>query len=162
MNFYLKHKLVVCLSGLFLLMIFVSCKQKSVYHEYQPVNQNGWHADSVLTFNFSIEDTTETYRILFNNRNLESYPYQNLWLFVEIMAPDSTIVHDTLEYQLAQPNGKWLGKGTSGVYDTRLMYRENVYFPRSGNYTFFIKHGMRNKKLKGISDIGLSIEKRDE
>jgi gliding motility-associated lipoprotein GldH len=163
MHFYSKHKLVAgIVLGFLLLMLFVSCKQKSIYHEYQPVKPGGWHADSAAVFSFAIEDTTETYRILFNNRNLESYPYRNLWLFVEIMAPDSTVIHDTLEYQLSKPNGKWLGEGTSGVYDTRLIYLDNVYFPLNGNYTFFVKHGMRNQKLKGISDFGLSVEKNEE
>ncbi|HKK82580.1 MAG TPA: gliding motility lipoprotein GldH [Prolixibacteraceae bacterium] len=162
MNIHSKYKFAIAILGGVMLMLFVSCQQRSVYQEYQTVDSNGWHADSVLSFNFEIEDTTETYRILFNNRNLDSYPYQNIWLFVEIMAPDSSLVFDTIEYQLARPNGKWVGEGTSGVYDTRLIYRDNVYFPLSGSYTFDVKHGMRNNKLKGISDFGLSVEKREE
>jgi gliding motility-associated lipoprotein GldH len=162
MHYSLKHKVAICILWSALLVAFVSCKQNSVFHDYHSVNPEGWHADSVVSFNFEITDTTETYQILFNNRNLDSYPFSNLWLFVEIIAPDSSIVHDTIEYQLAQPNGKWLGKGTSGVYDTRLIYRDNVYFPLSGKYTIDVKHGMRKSKLKGISDFGLSIEKIEE
>jgi len=66
---------------------------------------------------------------------------------------------------MALPDGTWLGKGNR-VKDNKLWYKENVRFYEEGSYTLSLKHAMRNinkvegvNQLKGITDVGISIEK---
>lgn len=143
------------------LLVFVACSSNTMYHENKMVDKTVWHADSVLTFRFDVSDTVSLCDINISTRNLEAYPYSNIWFFVKITAPDSSMVSDTVEYQLAEASGKWLGTGTGGVYSNQFVFRKNIFFPMEGNYTIDIQHGMRNKSLNGISDIGLAVEKKN-
>lgn len=140
-------------------MVFFSCDPGKVADEYQTLPNGTWAADSAKTFTFTIARTNQNNNIYFNVRNDRKYEFSNLWLFVTIESPSGTALTDTVQVMLAEPSGKWLGKGFSGVYDNRLIYRRNVYFPESGKYSIHLKHGMRPDNLKGITDIGIRIEK---
>lgn len=155
----MNRKSVFFISIIFIL--FGACDTGKIYEGFYTADTKGWHKDSMAVFNFNIQDSSAIYDLLVNTRNLENYPFSNLWLFVDIVAPDSTTVRDTIEYQLAQPNGKWLGTGTGGVYFNSFNYRSKVYFPQSGEYKIKIQHGMRDVSLKGLKNIGLSVAKRD-
>jgi gliding motility-associated lipoprotein GldH len=139
--------------------ILFSCDTKRIYEDYYNIDPEGWHKDSIASFNFSIDDTIQYYNLLINTRNLEAYSYSNLWLFVDVIAPDSTVFNDTVEFRLAQPNGKWLGKGSGGVYLCEFMFRTNIFFPETGDYKIKLQHGMRDEKLAKLKDIGIRIEK---
>lgn len=142
-----------------LLVAVAACDPSRVFDEYRAIPDATWEADSVMTFQFNIARTSQNNNIWFNIRNDQKYEYSNLWLFVTIEPPSGAAVTDTVQIILADPSGKWLGKGFSGLYDNRLIYRRNVYFPESGRYTLRIRHGMRPETLRGITDVGVRIEK---
>ncbi len=151
---------IFILIALFALIGF-SCKYKSSgYEEYKTVNSMGWLQDSIAVFKYEVKDPKAIHNLTINVRNSGDYSYSNIWLFIDIVAPDRSTVKDTVEFQLAMPNGKWIGKGTSGLYSCQFPYRNNVFFPIAGTYTFKIEHGMRDDILKGISDVGIKIDKR--
>ena len=143
-----------------LIIAFVACDTNRVFDDFYKVKTTGWHKDSVAVFNFEITDTTLNYDLFISSRNLENYPYSNLWLFVDVVAPDSSSIRDTIEYQMAEPNGKWIGKGTGGIYFIQNYYKSGVSFPINGMYKINIQHGMRGENLKGINNIGLRVAKR--
>lgn len=140
--------------------LFFACKTDKLYEEYKTLEPSGWDQDSSANFSFNIDKTFLNYNLFVNVRNRGDYANSNLWLFVDITAPDYTCIHDTIEYQLALPSGKWVGKGTGGMFSNQFLFRENVYFPMAGTYTVSIRHAMRNNPLKGISDIGLGVKRR--
>lgn len=140
-------------------LVLFACNANRVYEDYYTTASDGWHKDSTAAFTFEISDTSSLYNLYINTRNLENYGYSNLWLFTSITAPDGSVLGDTVEFQLALPNGKWTGKGTSGVYHNQYIYRQEVYFPMSGAYTFSINQGMRETRLDGLRNVGISVEK---
>lgn len=142
-----------------ILIIFIACDSNKIYNNFCSIGAKNWDKDSIVSFQFDIIDTTHNYNIFLNTRNLENYPFSNLWLFIDIIAPDKRTVRDTIEYQLAKPNGQWIGKGTTGIYLNQFNFKSNIYFPLSGNYEIRVQHGMRDSNLKGLRDIGLTIEK---
>jgi len=146
----------VAILGLLVFLLF-SCDRKRVYEDFFTTS-GGWNKDSIANFKVDIKNTSINYNLMINCRNLVNYPYSNLWLFINIISPDSMAIRDTLEFQLAQPNGKWTGKGTGGVYENQFWYRANIFFPNSGNYQIQIQHGMRDENLRGLKDIGVRIE----
>ena len=143
-----------------LLFLFFACKSDKLYEEYKTIESSGWDQDSSAVFRFTIDKTFLNYNIFVDIRNRGDYANSNLWLFVDIIAPDFTCIHDTVEYQLALPNGKWVGKGTGGLFLNQFPFRENIYFPISGIYTISIRQAMRNNPLIGISDIGIGVKRR--
>ena len=91
-------------------MIFLSsCDSKRIFDEYQSV-PNEWHKDSVISFNVTPPDSIQSYNLFVNIRNTNAYKFNNLFLIVEMAYPHGKTIKDTLEYQMAQPNGKLLGE----------------------------------------------------
>jgi gliding motility-associated lipoprotein GldH len=146
------------LQGIMFLMVLVACDANRVFEEYKPVAANGWDKDSIAQFDVEVSDTVKKYNLYINIRNKGNYPYSNIWLFVDITAPDGKLLTDTVEYILAERSGKWRGSGIGDLFDNQFIYRRSVLFERSGTYRFMIKQGMRAQKLEGIHDIGLRVE----
>lgn len=149
-------------------VVFISsCTSKNLEHsEYANLNNGVWHTNDTLRFGFSNTDTVQKHHVFINVRNDNSYEYSNLFLIAEMESPNGETVMDTLEYEMASPDGTWLGKGMGSIKESKLWFRENIVFPDSGVYNFRISHAMRKngsvsgiQELNGITDVGLQIEK---
>ena len=152
MNNFMKYLL-----GLLVVVMMVACNANTVYDGSVRVANPTWHADSVARFEIVITDTTLDYQSGILIRNSGDYAYQNLWLFVTEIAPDSTIKCDTIEYYLADNYGRWLGSGIGSLYTNIYYYKEDLHYSQSGTYTYLIEQGMREEELKGITNIGVQI-----
>lgn len=139
--------------------IFASCDTQKVYETYENMPSETWHLDSLKTFRFDIADSMAVYNVFVNIRNVGSYEFSNLIVFVTTQMPGNRRIKDTLNCILADNKGKWLGSGFGSMWTNSIPYKTNVRFPRSGGYEIGIQHGMRKAELSGISDIGVRIEK---
>lgn len=153
------------LLALTLLMSLGACDSNSVFDDYKSV-PNQWHKDSVITFNVTPLDTIAPYNLFVNVRNTNDYKFNNLFLIVTLDYPNGKVETDTLEYQMAKPNGELLGTGFSDIKENKLWFKENVILNESGEYVVKIQHAMRKngsvngvENLEGITDIGIRIEK---
>lgn len=154
-------------SFLILLMpfIFLSCDEKRVFDEYQSVG-SAWHKDSIISFDLPVLDSTKRYDLFINLRDNNNYPYNNLFLIVTLEKPNGYTKVDTLEYEMAAPDGSLLGEGFTDIKESKLFYKEGVRF--RGKYKVNIKQAVRESgkvpgvtQLEGITDIGLRIEKKE-
>jgi len=149
-----------------IVFLIVSCNSNLVWTKYQSTDKGVWNKENSIKFEFSEMDTIQPYNLFINIRNDENYPYSNLFLIAALNSPDGKTIKDTLEYEMAKPNGEWLGKGYSGVKENKLWYKENIVFNSKDVYTIEITHAMRKNgkvngviSLEGITDVGLQIEK---
>ena len=147
------------LSAILISLLLVSCINNDVYLKYKSITTTGWNKDTLCRFEIPIKDTTATYNLYVNIRNRGEYPYQNLWLFISKMTPDSIQTNDSIECYLADNHGKWLGTGIGSVMQMPVLYQQNVRFNKAGVYHYSIVHGMRDSVLSGINDIGMQVEK---
>ena len=152
---------------LFLLVsiLFISCDEKRVYDEYKSVG-NEWHKDSIVKFNLPELDSTKRYNLFINLRANNAYKFNNLFLIVALEMPNGFTKVDTLEYQMADPDGTLLGDGFSDIKESKLFYKENVRF--RSKYKVSIKQAVREngkvpsvKALDGITEVGFRIEKKE-
>lgn len=157
----MKKSDVLFLFSIAIMFVFLSCNPNVVYDKFQTLPKSGWNKDSLVVFEIPVKDTIQNQNLYINVRNDISYKYSNLWLFIKIVQPGSAAVSDTFEITLADPSGKWLGEGLSGVKTKQTLYKRNIYFPISGNYKVNIQQGMRENILLGVTDIGLKLEKAD-
>ncbi len=141
-------------------LVFFSCENKSLFHQYQAIDNIAWEKDKEYYFTFMVEDNSVPYDIVFELRNNNLYPYQNLWLFMSQELPNGPIQRDTIEFMLADEYGKWHGKGIS-LFQSDFPVRTGYLFPDKGQYTFSFRQGMRNDTLRGIQEIGLRVEKAE-
>ena len=144
----------------------ISCNEGLVYSEYVPLNNGIWKKGDTVKFQFKDLDTVGRHHIFLNVRNDQRYEFSNLFLILELEAPDGNTKVDTLEYEMALPTGEWLGKGMGSVKESKLWYKENIDFKDSGVYKVNVSHAMRKNGevdgldgLEGITDIGIQIEK---
>ena len=119
-----------------------------------------WAQENRVAFDVPIDDTLNGYVFGIGLRHLENYRYSNLFVFLHTRVPNGNITHDTIECTLATPEGRWIGKSSGSMRDLVVPLNENLRFPLTGTYHFEIEQAMREPVLKGISDIGLYIEKQ--
>ncbi len=138
------------------------CDSNRVYEQNYEITNAVWNKDSVLVFKVDVKDSISEHNLIINIRNISTYTYSNLFMFVRVISPQGNMIKDTIECTLAEKSGKWLGSGTGGVYDFNRLYKSSVKFPVKGIYTFQLQHAMREDDLEDISDIGFRIEKINE
>ncbi|GEC79349.1 gliding motility lipoprotein GldH [Flavobacterium aquatile] len=153
-------------SILFLLVAFliISCDEKRVFDEYKSVG-NSWHKDSIIKFKLPKLDSLKNYNLYVNTRANNDYPFSNLFLIVSLVQPNKKVLVDTLEYEMANPDGSLMGDGFSDVKESKLFYKPNVKFNLKGDYTIKIQQAVRQTgkvagvdNLKGITEIGFRVE----
>lgn len=144
---------------------FFSCDKKRVFDDYKSVG-DAWHKDSIVRFSLPELDSTKRYDLFITIRDNNNYPYNNLFLIVSLELPNGFTKVDTLEYQMANPDGSLLGDGFSDIKESKLFYKANVKF--RGKYKLNIKQAVRENgkvpgvtNLEGITDVGLRIEKKE-
>jgi gliding motility-associated lipoprotein GldH len=151
-----KHSFVLMLTSLLLLS---SCNSNVIFIDSKVMNENTWDLTDIPSFKVQVQDTINSNNVIFTIRTGSSYPFRNIYFFVTTTSPDGKSITDTLQYNLADEKGNWLGKGFGDIHELDLTYKSNVYFPIKGIYQFNIQHGMRIENLKGVYDIGLRVEK---
>ncbi len=163
-----KIKSILYNTTLLLIVIFsmTSCTKNMVFNQYKNIEQAKWHKDSIIKFKINSIDTISKNNIYVNLRNNKDYEFSNLFLIVGIKFPNNYHIVDTLEYEMTNPEGNFLGTGISDIKENKLEYKTFVTFPITGDYEIHIQHAMRKTSnidgiiyLKGITDVGLQIEK---
>ena len=146
-------------------ILFFSCDKKRVFDEYESVG-TAWHKDSIVTFNLPELDSTKRYNLFVTLRDNNNYPFNNLFLIVGIEMPNGFTKVDTLEYQMANPDGSLMGDGFSDIKENKLFFKEKVRF--RGKYKVNIKQAVRESgkvpgvtALEGITEVGFRIENID-
>ncbi len=145
--------------GILILFVFmVSCDQDMVYDQYYHIHDRVWTWDDVAKFRYESTDTTALRNILIQIRHTTEYPLSNLYLFVHVEGPSGQTMTDTINFILAEPDGKWIGRGIGKTREVSYLYRKNTRFPEKGKYVFTLEQAMRVPQLP-VSEIGLRIEK---
>ena len=116
----------VDLGKLFLAFILVtlglSCNNKTTYNQYQHIENNQWHKDSIINFTVNSADTISKNNLYVTLRNNKDYEFSNLFLIVGIKFPNNYQIVDTLEYEMTSPEGRFLGNGITDVKENKLEY----------------------------------------
>ena len=148
-----------------LLILLSACNNHTVFTKYKAIENNKWQKDSIVSFKVAIKDTLSNNAIYVNLRNDKDYAFNNIFLIVEMDAPNKKQIIDTLEYKMTDDKGYFLGTGYTDIKENKLELKENIIFPQSGIYTFKIQQAMRKngkengvESLNGITDVGLQIE----
>lgn len=148
-----------CYFAVLIFLLFSCGDNKTVWYENKSIQDCMWNKDNALVYTIPVEDTISMFSLSFNIRNRDDYNFQNLYLFVRTKAPNGGVTIDTVNYNIANPDGSWTGKGGmfSKYSENDFMYRKYIRFPVKGNYTVSIRQGMREDNLKGIASVGLNL-----
>lgn len=143
-------------------LLLLACDKKRVFDEYKTVG-NGWNKDSIVSFDLPVLDSTQQYNLFVNLRANDDYKYNNIFLIVAMEQKNGFTKVDTLEYQMANPDGTILGNGFSDLKESKLFYKEKIKC--NGQFKVYIKQALRENgkvpgvsNLDGITDVGFRIE----
>ena len=154
----IKNK-IACLPIIYLLL--TACHSNTVYHSYQSIPTTGWSKSDTLVYTLPASIPAGTYEMTIGIRHQESYPYRNLWMNISTNVKDtSTYTTDTLQLFLADKTGNWNGNGPGGLYQFTKLYTPSFTIAQdSASRNIRIVHIMTDNPLKGISDVGIRLEK---
>ncbi len=148
------------------ILSLVSCDSKGIFDNYSTVNNGKWGINTPVAFKFTVNDTVTNKNLFINIRNNNDYQFSNLFLITKLKFPDGHHLTDTLEYDMADNKGNFLGTGFSEIKENKLFYKEEIIFPATGEYLLEIFQAMRKngniegvQELEGIIDVGFRIEK---
>jgi gliding motility-associated lipoprotein GldH len=149
------------------LFILVSCNTSPGFRTYHPLS-DGWSSSETIGFTVA-ELKQEPSDIFIHIRNTNTYPYANLFLVAELRDSVEVLTRDTLEYAMADPQGKWLGTGFMEVKENKLWWQADWTPPHDGPYFIEISQRVRNNGsvqgvpfLDGIINVGIAIEPQIE
>ena len=148
------------LTVVLMLGLLSGCKDV-MFQGSEQIPNNIWEQRSNISFNVEVKDTMSSYDFYIDLRNEASYEFANIFMFVNTTFPSGKTAKDTVECILADKTGRWLGNGLGDIKDNHILFKENIRFPNAGTYSFEFEQGMRDEKLNGIMDVGISIEKHN-
>lgn len=144
--------------------MLAGCAGNVVFQEDAAIPGGQWSSAFKPEFSFEIADTAGKHDVFIDVRHTGDYAYSDLYLFVDLTGPGGRTMRDTVECILADPTGRWLGRGTGFVFANRtrhakVLYRLGNRFPASGRYTIRLEQAMRDDPLPAVIDVGVSIER---
>ena len=144
------------------LLLLASCSQGVVFQADTHVPDGQWDRAWKPHFEFDITDTLSPRDIYLDIRHTGDYPFSNIYVFATLTGPHGHTLTDTVECTLADPSGRWYGKGAGFIHSDRVLahvlYRTRNTFPASGRYSISLEQAMRTEKLDGVIDVGISVE----
>ena len=147
-----------------IIFFMISCDANRLYEKNISIKNSVWEISEKPSFRYNNTDTISKLKLKINVRHSSSYPFSNLWLFINTINPNGELSTDTFECILAERDGKWIGQGLGDIWDVQCDFK-NYCLDKKGDYVFEIEQAMRYgdltkiEKLNGIMEIGLRIEK---
>jgi gliding motility-associated lipoprotein GldH len=145
----------------FVLLSCAGCIPSPYYQKQEAIPANAWNYQFKPLFRFDIQDTTVKYRTYFIVQHTQAYPFCNLWMWLYIKTPgDSVIKKERINITLADPSGKWLGRGMGAIYEERvgINFGDQIPFNRRGTYEVALEQNMRVNPLPEVLHVGLRVE----
>lgn len=135
------------------------CKPEPLMEQIQAVDGYQWNVNDRKSFDFTITDTLISYDLFFHLRTTAGYPYNNMFVLMLATGPGGKTKKDRYEFLLADPSGRWYGKGLGDLYDFMLLNPNlsRIRFHEIGTYHFDLIQNMRSENLDGVVSVGLSV-----
>ena len=141
------------------LTLFTSCTQQELYFEYNKIKNSNWYRDSLLNFTL---DTIKGEQRGNYNLHLELittalYPYRDIHLRIDHNLTDTIFDSDTLQYNVADEYGRWLGTGVGSLRQLSLPYKSDIFIDTLRSYQIRVTHILTDDPLNGVEKVGLRI-----
>ena len=145
---------------LFGLLLLTACASNTVYSDYKAIPNEGWESYDSKEFVVTLP-TDGCYDINLFVRHSNVYQYSNLWIFMDRLTPDSVFTTDTVNITLADLYGNWVGNGWGNSHQVEMNVAHKLPLD-SGVHVIRLNQAMREHKLRGIANIGVSVETSHE
>ncbi len=140
-----------------------SCGNSNYYQKQTGIPNAAWESNFKPVFDLNIPDSNHRYITYVILRHSDDYPFSNLWLELKFKGPKDKVFSKgyKLELTLADLAGKWLARGSSGIWEHRIPIRlsNTEIFTSPGDYKIQLAQIMRQDPLLSVINIGVRVEK---
>ncbi len=151
----MAKNLILLLCGIALAC--VACGPTSIYEERTELAAEGWsYADSVR-FAFSVEDTSQAYRLVLTVQHADDFAHQNFYVRLHTGFPSGVRTTEQLSLQLAGDFGVWLGNCSGGNCTLEIPILKQARFATPGPYSLTVEQYSRENPLPGVGAISLAV-----
>jgi gliding motility-associated lipoprotein GldH len=137
---------------------FSSCKKAPHYSETHAFTDGVWGAGEQPVFTFDMQDSLGLYDMSFVVRLNNDYDYQNMWILMHTTRPEGSVSTDTINLQVFDERGRWLGKKSGSTYTFTGVFAFKHRFETLGEYKIRMEHAVMNPELRGVIDMTLLVE----
>lgn len=137
-----------------------ACHSSAIFEKYEELPEETWSRYNILEFRTAIPDSG-LYHITLCLRHTTDYEMANLWCFLSTRSRARQELKDTVNLKIAEPDGRWLGRGNHLKTLEQTIHKNPVYLPK-GEIIFRLEQGMRMEEMKGVKDVGIRITKAKE
>ena len=147
-----------------LMLILSACHHPaSEYTAIRELHGHKWPRDSILHFEYKpLKSGNKDFFVFLANTG--HYPYSNIYLIVR-STKNGKLFADTLEYEMTDGRGRWLGVKVGNDYENLLVFKWNVPVDTAETIRFELEPATRNNErlegdtvLPGISRAGIVVK----
>jgi gliding motility-associated lipoprotein GldH len=139
--------------------LLLSCNRGEIFFRFHHISHSQWQMDDAVVFTMDSLDFRQDrkYQVLIELTANATYPYRDLWLFVEHNLTDSVFRRDSLQFFLVSEYGRRLGSGVGGLRQLSIPLLTGIALDTAQVYELRIGHGMRSNPLRGIEKMGVKV-----
>lgn len=126
------------------------------FNSFTDVPEQGWAYGDTIKFATDTIDSISIGNLQVSIRHDNSYLYRNLWLEICYIS-NGRVTRDTVNMELADIYGRWLGKGFGASYQFVSDIPHKVTLEKGT--TISVNHIMRLDTLHGIEQVGIRLKK---
>lgn len=148
---------------LFVVLGIASCDSQRVFEENKDIEDKSWHVDSLISFDFKINDASIAYDVYTNISNESAYNFYNLYYKYALRDSTGEIFRSELVNVdlFEQKSGKPLGDGLGDIFDHRQLILDDFLFEQAGLYSLSLQQYMRVDSLQDIRSVGVRVERSE-
>lgn len=140
-------------------LVLTSCGKQPMYIKTYDFSDHTWGGGESPEFKFRTNDTKNAYNFVLTLRTTTDYEYSNLWVFMYTKSPNKKIRKDTLNFPIAEPNGKWIGENSGSIVENEFLIGFNKKFPAKGKYTIWFEQAIMQKEVNNVLDLTFEVSK---
>ncbi len=152
----LSGSLKATLLSIFIGTALTGCVGKGETSLFRTLPESGWlYGDTLEFVTDSVPSGAEASFSIVLVHN-DSYPFRNLWIETSYVDRDSGVHVDTVDIQLCDRFGRWLGKGFGDSYQVETTSFPATSVAPASRVT--LRHILRVDTLRGIEKVGIDIK----
>ncbi len=150
-------------AGLIILLLcsIIGCGPTPYFEEQVAFDNSTWKYEDVKVVEFDIVDTVGVYDLHLIIDHSTAYKHQNLYLRINTVFPELPPKQEQLTIDLAEQNGKWIGKCSSDDCKVKVFLIENFKFPSTGSYKLEFEQYTRKKNLPGLNSLVVELYRKN-
>ncbi len=142
-------------------IVFFSCGKKNIFEKHETIENSTWNKNKVITFDVPINNIGKKYNIYIAVRHSEVYPFDNLYVGVDIYTPSGDKRSKDYYLELRNEDRSFKGDVLGDIWDVKVLIMKNASFTKEGVHKFEISNLMQYPNIPDVMEIGLIVEKQN-